>query len=148
MHGLKCGNVFGTQFTACSSKCSCQTCRLLQAILDEPIWKAIVENPEFSELFKVPVDFSTGDNTWPWGNFSYNQLGLSANVCSTHATGNTCFVYIYIFIHIVITRIGSHCAEHTQVSDILRRRSSLRRLPRNPQCSNPQPLPPPCRTNI
>jgi hypothetical protein len=69
------------------SKEDCHICGMLAQLLEDSHVSEFVRSPKFGEC-KLPVQTAMCDNFKGWGNFAEKSLGLTANICHTHATGN------------------------------------------------------------
>jgi hypothetical protein len=71
----------------------CKLCVCISDLKDSDEWGPIIRGENFQRHRILDIDYATGDNNWAWANFCANELGLSANVCSSHTTGT---IYIYV----------------------------------------------------
>jgi len=106
-----------TKFQPCILA-DCSTCRTIRDIMGEEAWSTIVRSEPFLKDFKIEVDYSSGDNNWPWSNFSTNELGLSALVCSSHLTG-TLFHYCGFDFVLTLCHVFSYREVYPQVPILL-----------------------------
>jgi hypothetical protein len=66
---------------------SCQSCSIIRELLADAEVRKYIETQKFKDCI-LPVDTAMCDNFVGWGNFAENILGVIANICHTHATGN------------------------------------------------------------
>ena len=106
-----------TKFQPCPLA-DCSTCCTIRDIMGEEAWAKIVRSEPFAEHRQIEVDYGSGDNNWPWSNFCTNELGLSALVCSSHATGYQPDFYNYRNV-LTQLHVNSYRTESTQVQILL-----------------------------
>jgi hypothetical protein len=69
----------------------CVSCGIITALLVDADVAAYVKSQECKECI-LPVQTAMCDNSKGWGDFAENLLGITSNVCISHATGNVQFV--------------------------------------------------------
>ena len=68
------------------SNADCRTCSCIQEVRDMPKCVAAITSKQYTDTKHLPVAVALGDNSAAWQKFAVESLGLTANVCQTHAT--------------------------------------------------------------
>ena len=66
---------------------SCETCSIMRELLADVEMRKYIDSQKYKDCI-LPVDTAMCDNFVGWGNFAENVLGITANICHAHATGN------------------------------------------------------------
>ena len=65
----------------------CVSCNIITDLMADAEVSEYLMSPTFADC-KLPVTTAMCDNFKGWGNFSETNLGLKANICLAHVTGN------------------------------------------------------------